>query len=222
MSLRSFLTNTHTHTDTYTFSFSFSLFLFTLSLFQTHSHSLSLTLYSFSLKDSHLLSLSPSKAFTHTYPSPLVLSPFCFCWKEKIKLKRVPWISAHLLDLCDDLKHRGIWDLGPIKSLCQCKITSKRPFNEKCTCYLFYLNRFTNLIASSYKCHQFLQYFILYQLWIVVLKYQSLLALYLSGTPSLKTGTSPPSCLYLDNPLYMYKLLAHYSTRYAKYQRKVS
>ena len=33
--------------------------------------------------------------------------------------------------------------------------------------------------------------------------YQSLLVLYLSGTPSLRTGTSPPSCLYLDNHLYM-------------------
>ena len=31
----------------------------------------------------------------------------------------------------------------------------------------------------------------------------SLLALHLSGTPSLKTGTSPTSCLLLDNHLYM-------------------
>ena len=30
-----------------------------------------------------------------------------------------------------------------------------------------------------------------------------LLALYLSGTPSLTTGTRPPSCLHLDNRLYM-------------------
>ena len=28
-------------------------------------------------------------------------------------------------------------------------------------------------------------------------------ALYLGGTPSLKAGTSPPSCLHLDNLLYM-------------------
>ena len=34
-------------------------------------------------------------------------------------------------------------------------------------------------------------------------EYQSLLALYLSRTPSQETGTSPPSCLYLDNHLYM-------------------
>ena len=33
--------------------------------------------------------------------------------------------------------------------------------------------------------------------------YQSLLALYLSGTPNLMTGTSPPSCLHLDNSLFM-------------------
>ena len=33
--------------------------------------------------------------------------------------------------------------------------------------------------------------------------HQSLLALYLSGTPSLKTGTSPPSCIHLDNHLYI-------------------
>ena len=34
--------------------------------------------------------------------------------------------------------------------------------------------------------------------------YQTLLALHLSGTPSLKTGTRPPSCLHLDNHLYIY------------------
>ena len=33
--------------------------------------------------------------------------------------------------------------------------------------------------------------------------YQSLLALYLSGTPSLKTSTRPPSCLHLNNRLYI-------------------
>ena len=33
--------------------------------------------------------------------------------------------------------------------------------------------------------------------------YRSLLALHLSETPSLKTGTSPPSCQLLDNQLYM-------------------
>ena len=33
--------------------------------------------------------------------------------------------------------------------------------------------------------------------------YQSLLALHLSGTPSLKTGTRPPSCQLLDNCLNM-------------------
>ena len=34
-------------------------------------------------------------------------------------------------------------------------------------------------------------------------RYLSLLALYLSWTPSLKTGTSPPSCLHLHNRLYI-------------------
>ena len=34
-------------------------------------------------------------------------------------------------------------------------------------------------------------------------QYQSLLALYDIGTPSLKTATSPPSSLHLDNRLYM-------------------
>ena len=33
--------------------------------------------------------------------------------------------------------------------------------------------------------------------------YQSLQALYLSGTPSQKAGSRPPSCLYLDNRLYI-------------------
>ena len=33
--------------------------------------------------------------------------------------------------------------------------------------------------------------------------YQSLLALYLSGNPSLRTGTRPPSCLYIDKRLSM-------------------
>ena len=33
--------------------------------------------------------------------------------------------------------------------------------------------------------------------------YQKLLALHLSGTPSLKTGDSPPSCQLLDNQLSM-------------------
>ena len=33
--------------------------------------------------------------------------------------------------------------------------------------------------------------------------YQSLLALNFSGTPSLKIGTRPPSCLHLDNRLYI-------------------
>ena len=33
--------------------------------------------------------------------------------------------------------------------------------------------------------------------------YQSLLALYLSGTPSQRTGTRPPRCLYLGNRLYI-------------------
>ena len=33
--------------------------------------------------------------------------------------------------------------------------------------------------------------------------YSSKLDLHLSGTPSQKTGTSPPSCLLLDNRLYM-------------------
>ena len=33
--------------------------------------------------------------------------------------------------------------------------------------------------------------------------YSSLLALHLSRTPSLKTGTGPPSCLLLNNRLYM-------------------
>ena len=28
-------------------------------------------------------------------------------------------------------------------------------------------------------------------------------ALYLSGTPTLETGTRPPSCLFLENHLYM-------------------
>ena len=32
--------------------------------------------------------------------------------------------------------------------------------------------------------------------------YLSLLALHLIGTPSLKIGTSPPSCQLLDNHLY--------------------
>ena len=32
--------------------------------------------------------------------------------------------------------------------------------------------------------------------------HQSLLALYLSGTPSLKTSTRPPSCIYLNTHLY--------------------
>ena len=31
------------------------------------------------------------------------------------------------------------------------------------------------------------------------------IALYLVGTPILETGTSPHSCLLLDNHLYMYK-----------------
>ena len=34
--------------------------------------------------------------------------------------------------------------------------------------------------------------------------YHSLQALYLSGTPSLTTGTRPPSCLHLNNRLYIY------------------
>ena len=33
--------------------------------------------------------------------------------------------------------------------------------------------------------------------------YRSLLALYLSGTPSQQTGARPPSCLYHDNRLFM-------------------
>ena len=37
--------------------------------------------------------------------------------------------------------------------------------------------------------------------------YQNLLALHLSGTPSLKTGTSPPSCELLDNSLSITLLL---------------
>ena len=32
---------------------------------------------------------------------------------------------------------------------------------------------------------------------------QSSRALYFSGIPSLRAGTQPPSCLYLDNRLYM-------------------
>ena len=40
--------------------------------------------------------------------------------------------------------------------------------------------------------------------------YQSLLALYLSGTPSQETGTRPPSCLYLDNHLCMYTFYCKY------------
>ena len=33
--------------------------------------------------------------------------------------------------------------------------------------------------------------------------YSSLLALHLGGTPSLKTGTSPSSCLLVNNCLYI-------------------
>ena len=33
--------------------------------------------------------------------------------------------------------------------------------------------------------------------------YLSLLALHLSGNPSMKTVTSPPSCQFLDNRLYI-------------------
>ena len=33
---------------------------------------------------------------------------------------------------------------------------------------------------------------------------QSLLALYIGGTPSQMTGTRPPSCLQLDNCLYIF------------------
>ena len=36
--------------------------------------------------------------------------------------------------------------------------------------------------------------------------YLSLSALHLSGTPSLQTGTRPPSCFHLDNSLYMLSL----------------
>ena len=34
-------------------------------------------------------------------------------------------------------------------------------------------------------------------------------ALYLGGTPSQETGTSPPSCLLLENRLYMLYILVH-------------
>ena len=34
-------------------------------------------------------------------------------------------------------------------------------------------------------------------------EYPNLPAFHLSGTPSLKTGTRPPSCLHLDNHLYI-------------------
>ena len=37
----------------------------------------------------------------------------------------------------------------------------------------------------------------------ILSEYLSLLALHLSGTASLRTGTRPPSCFYLNNRLYM-------------------
>ena len=41
----------------------------------------------------------------------------------------------------------------------------------------------------------------------------NLLALYLSGTPSLKTATRPPSCIHLDNRLYMMPGYLTFGTR---------
>ena len=44
---------------------------------------------------------------------------------------------------------------------------------------------------------------------LILSGYLSLLALQISGTPSLMTGTSPPSCLLLDNHLFIFFVTRH-------------